>query len=195
MDELQRVRALLNAEAEGKYKLSVNDFVIKASSLALRKVPQCNSSWTDTHVRRYHNTDINVALNTDNGLLTPVISNVEALGLADINDRMKELSTKGRDGKLTPLELSTGTFTISNLGGFGISQFCAVINPPQSCILAVSASAKKLIPSDADEKGYEVAEIMTVTLSCDHRVVDGAIGAQWLKAFKAYLENPLRMLL
>jgi len=195
VDELQRVRAVMNQEADGKYKLSLNDFIIKASSLALRKVPQCNSSWTDTHVRRFHNTDINVALNTDNGLLTPIIPNVETLGLVSINERMKELSAKGRDGKLTPLELATGTFTISNLGGFGITQFCAVINPPQSCILAVSSSAKKLIPNDTNSNGFEVAEVMTVTLSCDHRVVDGAVGAQWLQAFKSYLENPLRMLL
>eukprot|EP00008_Paramoeba_atlantica_P003161 CAMPEP_0201491606 /NCGR_PEP_ID=MMETSP0151_2-20130828/30436_1 /ASSEMBLY_ACC=CAM_ASM_000257 /TAXON_ID=200890 /ORGANISM="Paramoeba atlantica, Strain 621/1 / CCAP 1560/9" /LENGTH=399 /DNA_ID=CAMNT_0047878031 /DNA_START=375 /DNA_END=1574 /DNA_ORIENTATION=- len=194
MDELQKVRAQLNEKSGGKYKLSVNDFVIKASALALKKVPQCNSSWNDESVRQFNNVDINVALNTDSGLLTPVIPNIETRGLVQINEHMKDLAERGREGKLTPTELSTGTFTISNLGGFGIDQFCAVINPPQACILAVGTATKKLIPSENPE-GFEVAGMMSVTLSCDHRVVDGAIGAQWLQAFKSYLEDPLRMLL
>jgi len=192
--EAQRVRTTLNQQSDGKFKLSLNDFIIKASSLALKKVPQCNSTWTDAYVRRFENVDINVAVNTDNGLLTPLIPNVQSVGLVQINEKLKELSTKGREGKLSPTELSTGTFTISNLGGFGIDQFCAVINPPQACILAVGRSSKRLVPSD-NEKGFEVAEVMTVTLSCDHRVVDGAVGAQWLQAFKSYLEDPLKMLL
>mmetsp|Transcript_16779 Transcript_16779/g.26102 ORF Transcript_16779/g.26102 Transcript_16779/m.26102 type:complete len:195 (+) Transcript_16779:1565-2149(+) len=194
MDKLQEVRSGLNKESNGDYKLSVNDFVIKACSLALKKTPECNSSWTDTAIRQFNTTDINIAVNTDNGLLTPLIPNVESLGLVSINESVKDLAAKGREGKLSPTELQTGTFTISNLGGFGIDQFCAVINPPQSCILAVGRSAKKLVPAD-NEAGFESADIMTVTLSCDHRVVDGAVGAQWLQSFKSYMEDPLKMIL
>ena len=194
MDKLQAVRSGLNKEADGAYKLSVNDFVIKACGLALKKTPACNSSWTDTAIRQFNTCDINIAVNTDSGLLTPLIPNVESLGLVSINESVQDLAAKGREGKLSPTELSTGTFTISNLGGFGIDQFCAVINPPQACILAVGRAAKKLVPAD-NEAGFESADIMTVTLSCDHRVVDGAVGAQWLQAFKSYMEDPLKMIL
>lgn len=126
-------------------------------------------------------------------MLTPLIDNADLRGLSDINNQVKALAQKGKDGKLAPEQLAPGTFTISNLGMFGITQFCAVINPPQACILAVGGTEKKLVPKGAED--FEVAQVMNVTLSCDHRVVDGAVGARWLQEFKGYMQDPLRMLL
>mmetsp|Transcript_23706 Transcript_23706/g.66484 ORF Transcript_23706/g.66484 Transcript_23706/m.66484 type:complete len:525 (+) Transcript_23706:1-1575(+) len=193
MDEILRVRQELNEQADGAYKLSVNDFVVKASALALRKVPECNSSWMDKHTRRHEVVDINVAVDTEAGLLTPLITSADLRGLSDINGMVKDLAHKGREGKLAPEQIAPGTFTISNLGMFGITQFCAVINPPQACILAVGTTQDKVVPKDDGEFG--VVKTMTVTLSCDHRVVDGAVGAKWLNSFKTYMEDPLKMLL
>lgn len=194
LDELLAVRSQLNKEGTGHFKLSVTDFLIKASSKALLDVPAANSQWAETSIKQYHNADISVAVATDTGLITPIVFTANNKGLRQINSDMKDLKNKAVDGKLQPHEFQGGTFTISNLGMMGIKHFTAVINPPQSCILAVGAPEKKLVPAD-NEKGFEVKSVMSVTLSCDHRVVDGAVGSQWLDKFKGYLEKPLNLLL
>jgi pyruvate dehydrogenase E2 component (dihydrolipoamide acetyltransferase) len=139
---------------------------------------------------RYHTVDISVAVATPTGLITPIITNVESKGLASISSQTKLLATKARDGKLQPSEYQGGTFTISNLGMYGsISHFTAIINPPQSCILAVGGTESKLVEDSTDPRGFKTVQVMKVTLSCDHRVVDGAVGAKWMKSFKDYMEN------
>ncbi|XP_069325047.1 dihydrolipoyllysine-residue acetyltransferase component of pyruvate dehydrogenase complex, mitochondrial isoform X6 [Eulemur rufifrons] len=179
---------------EGRSKISVNDFIIKASALACLKVPEANSSWMDTVIRQNHVVDVSVAVSTAAGLITPIVFNAHIKGLETIANDVVSLATKAREGKLQPHEFQGGTFTISNLGMFGIKNFSAIINPPQACILAIGASENKLVPAD-NEKGFDVASMMSVTLSCDHRVVDGAVGAQWLAEFRKYLEKPITMLL
>ncbi|KAL0354524.1 UNVERIFIED_CONTAM: pyruvate dehydrogenase complex, mitochondrial [Sesamum radiatum] len=197
VDKLMELRSQLNSlqEASGGKRISVNDLVIKAAALALRKVPQCNSSWTNDYIRQYHNVNINVAVQTDNGLYVPVIKDADKKGLSKISDEVKHLAQKAKENSLKPEDYEGGTFTVSNLGGpFGIKQFCAIINPPQSGILAVGSAEKRVIPGGGPDQ-YKFASFMSVTLSCDHRVIDGAIGAEWLKAFKGYIENPESMLL
>ncbi|XP_058483429.1 dihydrolipoyllysine-residue acetyltransferase component of pyruvate dehydrogenase complex, mitochondrial [Solea solea] len=195
MDQVLELRKELNAEVKAQnIKLSVNDFIIKASALACLKVPECNSSWMDTVIRQNHVVDVSVAVSTVNGLITPIVFNAHTKGLASICSDVSALAAKARDGKLQPHEFQGGTFTISNLGMFGIKNFSAIINPPQACILAVGGSEKRLMPADND-KGFDVASMMSVTLSCDHRVVDGAVGAQWLAEFRKFLEKPVTMLL
>ncbi|KAF3840840.1 hypothetical protein F7725_006701 [Dissostichus mawsoni] len=158
------------------------------------QVPECNSSWLDTVIRQNHVVDVSVAVSTANGLITPIVFNAHTKGLVGISSDVSALAAKARDGKLQPHEFQGGTFTISNLGMFGVKNFSAIINPPQSCILAVGGSEKRLMPAD-NEKGFDVASMMSVTLSCDHRVVDGAVGAQWLAEFRKFLEKPVTMLL
>ncbi|XP_071372087.1 dihydrolipoyllysine-residue acetyltransferase component of pyruvate dehydrogenase complex, mitochondrial isoform X1 [Centroberyx affinis] len=195
MDQVLELRKELNAEVKAQnIKLSVNDFIIKASALACLKVPEANSSWMDTVIRQNHVVDVSVAVSTANGLITPIVFNAHTKGLAAISSDVSALAAKARDGKLQPHEFQGGTFTISNLGMFGIKNFSAIINPPQACILAVGGSEKRLLPAD-NEKGFDVASVMSVTLSCDHRVVDGAVGAQWLAEFRKFLEKPVTMLL
>ncbi|KAI3455590.1 hypothetical protein Pfo_012253 [Paulownia fortunei] len=197
VDKLMELRSQLNSlqEASGGKRISVNDLVIKAAALALRKVPQCNSSWTNDYIRQYNNVNINVAVQTDNGLYVPVIRDADKKGLSKISDEVKHLAQKAKENSLKPEDYEGGTFTVSNLGGpFGIKQFCAIINPPQSGILAVGSAEKRVIPGAGPDQ-YKFASFMSVTLSCDHRVIDGAIGAEWLKAFKGYIENPESMLL
>uniref|UniRef100_A0AAX7SD34 Acetyltransferase component of pyruvate dehydrogenase complex n=1 Tax=Astatotilapia calliptera TaxID=8154 RepID=A0AAX7SD34_ASTCA len=195
MDQVLELRKELNAEVKAQnIKLSVNDFIIKASALACLKVPECNSSWLDTVIRQNHVVDVSVAVSTASGLITPIVFNAHIKGLTSISSDVTALAGKARDGKLQPHEFQGGTFTISNLGMFGIKNFSAIINPPQACILAVGGSEKRLMPAD-NEKGFDVANMMSVTLSCDHRVVDGAVGAQWLAEFRKFLEKPVTMLL
>ncbi|KAK9101386.1 hypothetical protein Scep_024816 [Stephania cephalantha] len=197
VDKLMELRSQLNSlqEASGGKRISVNDLVIKAAALALRKVPQCNSSWTDDYIRQHHNVNINVAVQTEHGLFVPVVRDADKKGLSKIADEVKSLAQKAKENSLKPQDYEGGTFTVSNLGGpFGIKQFCAIINPPQSGILAVGSAEKRVVPSAGPDQ-YEFASYMSVTLSCDHRVIDGAIGAEWLKAFKGYIENPESMLL
>ncbi|KAM6157827.1 dihydrolipoyllysine-residue acetyltransferase component of pyruvate dehydrogenase complex, mitochondrial [Rhynchocyon petersi] len=195
MGEILSVRKELNKMLEGAGgKISVNDFIIKASALACLKVPEANSSWLDTVIRQNHVVDISVAVSTPAGLITPIVFNAHIKGLEAIASDVVSLATKAREGKLQPHEFQGGTFTISNLGMFGIKNFSAIINPPQACILAIGASEERLVPAD-NEKGFDVASMMSVTLSCDHRVVDGAVGAQWLAEFRKYLEKPITMLL
>ncbi|KAG8494667.1 hypothetical protein CXB51_012318 [Gossypium anomalum] len=197
VDKLMDLRSQLNSlqEASGGKRISINDLVIKAAALALRKVPQCNSSWTDDYIRQYNNVNINVAVQTDNGLYVPVIRDADKKGLSSIAEEVKNLAQKAKENSLKPEDYEGGTFTVSNLGGpFGIKQFCAIINPPQSGILAVGSAEKRVIPGSGPDQ-FKFASFMSVTLSCDHRVIDGAIGAEWLKAFKGYIENPESMLL
>nr|XP_019941798.1 PREDICTED: dihydrolipoyllysine-residue acetyltransferase component of pyruvate dehydrogenase complex, mitochondrial [Paralichthys olivaceus] len=195
MDQVLELRKELNVEVQAQnIKLSVNDFIIKASALACLKVPECNSSWMETVIRENHVVDVSVAVSTANGLITPIVFNAHTKGLASICSDVSALAAKAREGKLQPHEFQGGTFTISNLGMFGVKNFSAIINPPQACILAVGGSEKRLMPAD-NEKGFDVASMMSVTLSCDHRVVDGAVGAQWLAEFRKFLEKPVTMLL
>ncbi|XP_073441255.1 dihydrolipoyllysine-residue acetyltransferase component of pyruvate dehydrogenase complex, mitochondrial [Dendrobates tinctorius] len=195
MGEILKLRKELNEVTKSEnIKLSVNDFIIKASALSCLKVPEANSSWLDTVIRQNHVVDVSVAVSTPVGLITPIVFNAHIKGLASISKDVVSLATRARDGKLKPHEFQGGTFTVSNLGMYGIKNFSAIINPPQACILAVGGSENRLVPAD-NEKGFDVANIMSVTLSCDHRVVDGAVGAQWLAEFKKFLEKPTTMLL
>ncbi|MCW0232218.1 MAG: pyruvate dehydrogenase complex dihydrolipoamide acetyltransferase [Ferrovibrio sp.] len=190
IDELLSLRKRLNDKTEAK--ISVNDFVIRAVALALKKVPTANASYDDSGMMYYEHADISVAVATPNGLITPIIKQAEGKGLTQIASEMKDLAARARDGKLKPEEYQGGTFSISNLGMFGIKQFEAVINPPQGCILAIGAGEQRPIVKNGQ---IVPATIMTCTLSVDHRAVDGAVGAQFLQAFKGFIDDPLTMLL
>ncbi|KAE8538738.1 pyruvate dehydrogenase complex dihydrolipoamide acetyltransferase [Cryptococcus gattii VGV] len=195
MDRVLKLREVFNKAGDGKTKLSVNDFIVKAASLALADVPEANSAWLGETIRMHKKADICVAVATPTGLITPIIKDVGAKGLATISAETKALASRARDGKLKPEEYQGGTFTISNLGMFGVDQFTAIINPPQSCILAVGKTSTKLEVAPEDPKGFKAVQVMKVTLSADHRTVDGAIGARWLKAFREYMEQPLTFML
>ncbi|XP_059158007.1 dihydrolipoyllysine-residue acetyltransferase component of pyruvate dehydrogenase complex, mitochondrial-like [Physella acuta] len=202
VDKILSIRKDLNATLEKRKmnKISVNDFIIKAAALACQKVPEANSAWMGDFIRRYNTMDINVAVATDKGLITPIVFNAEKKGLSQIAQDVAALAAKAREGKLQPQEYQGGTFTISNLGMFGIKNFAAVINPPQACILAVGGAEQRVVVADGavadgSQPKFSTAHIMTVTLSCDHRVVDGAVGAQWLAEFKQLMEKPESMLL
>ncbi|MDB5364535.1 MAG: pyruvate dehydrogenase complex dihydrolipoamide acetyltransferase [Rhodospirillales bacterium] len=190
LDELLALRAKMNAAVEGS-KISVNDFVIRASALALKKVPDANVYYTDEAILKFASADVSVAVATDNGLITPVIKAAETKSLAQISKEMRDLGTRARAGKLKPEEYQGGTFSVSNLGMFGIKQFEAIINPPQACILAVGAGEQRAIVRDGK---IEVATMMSCTLSVDHRAVDGALGAVYLQAFQALIENPFGLI-
>ena len=195
VDKLLELRKTLNAKAKAEdlgYKLSVNDFVIRAAALALRKIPDVNVSWTDDALLKHNVVDLSIAVSIAGGLITPIIRNADQKGLATISNEMRELAGRAREGKLMPEEYQGGTFSISNLGMFGISEFAAVINPPQSAIIAVGRSQERPVVKDG---ALAIATIMTVTLSVDHRTVDGALGAQYLNAFQGLIEDPLTMLL
>ena len=192
LDKLLEIRASINTKSNDKYKISVNDMIIKAASASLIKVPKANASWENENTKYYKNTDISVAVAIDGGLITPIVRNVQSKGLYDISSDMKYLSSKAKEGKLLPAEYIGGSFSISNLGMFGIKQFSAVINPPQGAILAVGAGERKAIVIN---ENISIATVMSVTLSCDHRVIDGAVGAEFLSVFKEYIENPSLMLL
>ncbi|KAE8746223.1 hypothetical protein FOCC_FOCC007095 [Frankliniella occidentalis] len=196
MDELSKLRKKLNStlEKEG-IKLSVNDFIVKATALASKKVPEANSAWMDSFIREYHSVDVSIAVATDKGLITPIVFGADKKGLSRIRQETNMLVSKAKEGKLQPHEFQGGTISISNLGMFGVKNFAAIVNPPQSCILAVGGTRVQLLPDKDSESGFRKSDIMSVTLSCDHRVIDGAVGAQWLSAFRGYLENPQTMLL
>ncbi|GAB4241210.1 MAG: pyruvate dehydrogenase complex dihydrolipoamide acetyltransferase [Kiloniellaceae bacterium] len=191
LDELLKVRKELNSRSDA-YKISVNDFVIRAVALALKQVPAANASYDESGLLFYEHADVSVAVATPAGLITPIIKAAETKGLATIANEMKDLAGRARDGKLKPEEYQGGTFSVSNLGMFGIKEFSAVINPPQGCILAVGAGEQRPVVKDG---ALSVATVMSCTLSVDHRVVDGAVGAQYLAAFKKLIEDPLSMLL
>jgi pyruvate dehydrogenase E2 component (dihydrolipoamide acetyltransferase) len=197
IDRLKAAREQLNAAApkgaDGKplWKLSINDFIIKAMALALQKVPAANVTWAGDAILRHLASDVGVAVAVEGGLFTPVIRNAEKKTLTAISAEMKDLALRARERRLTPAEYQGGSAAISNLGMFGIEQFTAIINPPQATILAVGAAVERFIPV----KGQPVlATQMACTLSCDHRAVDGAVGAELLQAFKGLIEEPLLML-
>jgi len=195
IDALLTARKALNErspEGEGAYKISVNDFVIRAAALALRDVPAANASWTDAAIRVYRGVDVSVAVAIPDGLITPIVRGADQKGLATISNEMKDLAKRAREGKLSPEEFQGGTFSISNLGMFGIKEFAAVINPPQGAILAVGAGEQRAV---VKENALTIATVMSCTLSIDHRVVDGSVGATFLGVFKKYVEEPLSMLL
>ena len=192
IDTLLAARKVMNEQSPDDVKISVNDLVIRAAAMALVKVPKANASWEGDHTRLFHHADIAMAVAVDGGLVTPVIWAAEQKGLAQIAATSRDLATRARTGTLAPEEFAGGSFTISNLGMFGIREFAAVINPPQGAILAVGAGEERPVVRDGQ---LAVATVMTVTLSADHRVVDGAVGAEWLQAFKGYIEAPVTMLL
>ncbi|NBT52999.1 MAG: pyruvate dehydrogenase complex dihydrolipoamide acetyltransferase, partial [Marivivens sp.] len=173
-------------------KLSVNDFIIKACALALQQIPEANAVWAGDRVLKFKNSDVAVAVAIEGGLFTPVLKNSDSKSLSALSAEMKDLAKRARDRKLAPHEYQGGSFAISNLGMFGIDNFDAIINPPHSGILAVGAGVKKPVVGADDQ--IKVATVMSVTLSVDHRVIDGALGAQLLEAIKANLENPIAML-
>lgn len=197
IDKLLELRAALNSAAENvdgapAYKISVNDLVIKAVALSLKKVPEANSSWSDDAILLYNNIDISVAVAIDGGLITPIIRNADQKSIPTISTEMKQLAKKAKEGKLQPEEFQGGGFSISNLGMFGIDNFNAIVNPPQSCILAVGRGVEKPVIENGE---ISIATVMNVTMSSDHRSVDGAVGAEFLKALRNYIENPILMLI
>jgi len=193
IDTLLEQRKVLNVQGEKDgIKISVNDFIIRAAALALKKVPAANVQYAGDKMYWYERADVSVAVAIEGGLVTPVVRGACEKGLAAISADMKELAGKARDGKLMPEEYAGGTISISNLGMYGIKEFSAVINPPQGSILAIGAGVQKPIVKNGD---LAVGTVMSVTMSCDHRAIDGAVGAEYLAAFKAYIENPIIMLL
>jgi pyruvate dehydrogenase E2 component (dihydrolipoamide acetyltransferase) len=191
IDELLKVRTELNRRSDA-YRLSLNDFAVRACALALRKVPEANASWTDAATLRYGTVDIAVAVAVEGGLVTPVVRNADNKGLAQISAEMKDFVERARAGKLMPEEYQGGTFTVSNLGMFGVREVAAIINPPQAGVLGVGAGEPRPVVKDG---ALAIANVMTCTLSADHRIIDGAVGAALLAAFKKLVEDPLTMLL
>lgn len=185
LDELLALRSKMNEVSDTK--ISVNDFIIRAVALALKKVPAANASWSNEAILQYRDADISVAVATPTGLITPIVRAAQTKTLAAISGEMKDLAARARDGKLKPEEFQGGGFSISNLGMYGVKEFAAIINPPQACILAVGAGEQRPVVKNGQ---LAVATVMSCTLSTDHRAVDGAVGAQFIAAFKELIEKP-----
>lgn len=192
LDALMSLRKELNGREGADYKISVNDFVIKAVALTLKRQPDCNVSYTDDAILRFNRADISMAVAVEGGLITPIIKDAGAKGLATISAEAKELAGKARDGKLQPQEYQGGTFSISNLGMFGVSSFNSIINSPQGGILSVGAGQQRPVVKDG---ALSIATVMTITLAVDHRCIDGAAAAAFVKEFKGILEDPLQLML
>jgi pyruvate dehydrogenase E2 component (dihydrolipoamide acetyltransferase) len=196
IDALLKLRADLNArspkDGPGAFKLSVNDLVIKAAAATLRRIPRVNASYTEDNTVLYDDVDISVAVSIADGLITPIIRKADIKGLSTISNEMKDLAARAKSGKLKPEEFQGGGFSISNMGMFGVSNFAAIINPPQAGILAVAAGTQRAVVKNG---ALAVATVMSCTLSVDHRVVDGALGAEWLAEFKRIVEDPLSLML
>ncbi|MCQ4161934.1 2-oxo acid dehydrogenase subunit E2, partial [Roseomonas sp. GC11] len=196
LDALLKLRADLNARAPkdgpGAFKLSVNDLIIKAAARVLRQYPTVNASWTDDAIIQYHDVDISVAVSIPDGLITPIVKKADQKGLAAISNEMKDLAARAKSGKLKLEEFQGGSFSISNMGMFGVKDFAAIINPPQAGILAIGAGEQRAVVKDG---ALAIATVMTCTLSVDHRVVDGALAAEWIAAFKKVVEDPLSLML
>ena len=192
IDALLKMRKELNSQAPEGVKISVNDMLIRASALSLKHVPECNASYTPDGVAIHKHADVAVAVAIDSGLITPIVRAAENKGLSTISSEMKDLAGRARERKLKPQEYQGGTFSISNLGMMGIREFGSIINEPHGMILSVGAGGPRPVVKDG---ALAVATVMTVTLTCDHRVVDGAMGAKWLQHFKRYVEQPITMML
>jgi pyruvate dehydrogenase E2 component (dihydrolipoamide acetyltransferase) len=196
IDALLKLREELNAkspkEGPSAFRLSVNDLIIKAAAITLRRIPKVNATFTEDAVIMYDDVDISVAVSIPDGLITPIVRQADRKGLAAISTEMKDLAARARTGKLKPEEFQGGGFSISNMGMYGVSEFAAIINPPQAAILAVAAGQQRPVVKDG---ALAIATVMTCTLSVDHRVVDGALGAEWLAAFKTIVEDPLSLML
>nr|WP_314073666.1 pyruvate dehydrogenase complex dihydrolipoamide acetyltransferase [uncultured Roseococcus sp.] len=196
IDALLELRAKLNArspkEGPGAFKLSVNDLIIKAAAVTLRRIPAVNAAWTDEAILRFNDVDISVAVSIPDGLITPIVRNADVKGLSAISNEMKDLGARAKSGKLKPEEFQGGGFSISNMGMYGVTHFAAIINPPQAGILAVGAGQQRAVVKDGQ---LAVATVMTCQLSVDHRVIDGALAAEWLQEFKAIVEEPLSLML
>ncbi|MCF6208353.1 MAG: 2-oxo acid dehydrogenase subunit E2, partial [Ghiorsea sp.] len=192
MDRLMDLRAQLNEAADGAFKLSVNDFIVKAVSKALVDVPAANASWADSHTYQHKHAHISIAVAIEGGLITPIVRFAEQKSIVDISNEIKELAGKARAGALKPEEYTGGTFSISNLGMYGIKQFQAIVNPPEGAILAVGGTDERAV---AENGQVVVKKMMTLTLSCDHRVVDGTVGAEYLNALKKHIECPASVLI
>lgn len=190
IDPLLALRAQVNA-AQPERKVSVNDLIVRAVAVALRRVPAANASWTDNAIRRWKDVDLSIAVATPAGLITPVLRQADTKTLGALSAEIQELAGRARQGRLQPAEYQGGGFSISNLGMFGVREFAAILNPPQACILAIGAGEQRAVVRDG---ALAVATVMTCTLSVDHRVVDGAVGAEFLAAFKGLIEQPLAML-
>lgn len=191
LDNLLAARKEINDKANGEFKLSVNDFIIKAAAMALKAYPAANVSWSDDAIAQYLDADISVAVSTPTGLITPIVKAAQNKGLKDISTEMKDLAGRARENKLRPEEFQGGSFSISNLGMFGVKEFAAIVNPPQGCILAIGAGEQRPVVVNGQ---VEIKTVMNCTLSVDHRCVDGAVGAEYLQIFKKYIENPVNML-
>jgi pyruvate dehydrogenase E2 component (dihydrolipoamide acetyltransferase) len=196
IDALLKLRADLNArgakDGPGAFKLSVNDLIIKAAAVTLRRMPKVNAAWTEDGVALFDDVDISVAVSIPDGLITPIVRQADRKGVVAISNEMKDLAARAKNGKLKPEEFQGGGFSISNMGMYGVSDFAAIINPPQAGILAVAAGQPRAVVKDG---ALAIATVMTCTLSVDHRVVDGALGAEWLAEFKSVVEDPLSLLL
>jgi pyruvate dehydrogenase E2 component (dihydrolipoamide acetyltransferase) len=192
MTAMQRARESVNKRLEDSgIKTSVNDFIIKAVAAALRQHPEVNAQWTDTAIRRFNRVHIGVAVAVEDGLITPIVRDADVIGVAEISQQVKELAKRARERKLQPEEYTGATFSISNLGMFGIDEFTAIINPPEAAILAIGKAEEKVVVVDGE---MVVQSRMRVTMSCDHRVIDGATGAKFLQTLRSYLEEPAMML-
>jgi len=191
VDELQALRAQLNQAAS--VKISVNDLVVKAAAWALKDVPEANATWGDDAIRQYDHADISVAVALPTGLITPVLRGVDQLSVTEVSAGLRDLAERAREGRLKQPEIEGGAFSVSNLGMYGVHEFSAIINPPQAGILAVGAATRRPVVSADGE--IQAATVMTVTLSADHRVIDGAIAARWLSAFTTRIENPLSIII
>ncbi|TLU73890.1 pyruvate dehydrogenase complex dihydrolipoamide acetyltransferase [Lichenicoccus roseus] len=195
LDRLLALRTELNAsspkEGPGTFKLSVNDMLIKAAAVTLRRVPRVNASYTDEAIIQYDDVDIAVAVSIPDGLITPIVTRADVKSLSMISNEAKALIKRARDGKLKPEEFQGGSFSISNMGMFGVKSFSAILNPPQGAILAVAAGEKRAVVRSGDR--IEVANVMTCTLSVDHRVIDGALAAEWMSVFKSVVESPMSL--
>jgi pyruvate dehydrogenase E2 component (dihydrolipoyllysine-residue acetyltransferase) len=193
LDALLAFRKQVNDRAPEGVKISVNDILIKASGLALKRVPAANASWIeDGRIARHKHADVSVAVAIEGGLITPIIFDADAKGLAQISSEMKDLASRAKERKLKPEEFQGGTFSLSNLGMMGIKSFASIINPPQGMIMSVGAGEERPVVKDG---ALAKATVMTVTVTCDHRVVDGATGAKWISAFKGFVEDPMTMLM
>ena len=196
LDALLALRGQLNAaspkDGAGAFKLSVNDMIIKAAAVTLRRLPKVNASWTEDATLLYDDVDISVAVSIPDGLITPIVRKADQKGLVAISSEMKDLAARAKAGKLKPEEFQGGGFSISNMGMYGVRDFAAIINPPQAGILAVSAGEQRPVVKDG---ALAIATVMTCTLSVDHRIVDGALAAEWIAEFKRIVENPLSLML